>query len=159
MSETLAFDRHDHAACRRTALTAAEARCAAEGLRLTPARRRVLELLLESHTALGAYDLMDRLREEGQAAQPPAVYRALDFLVTNGFAHRLEAQNAFIACAHAGDEGHRPVFLVCRSCKTVAEVSVGAAPLGDEVAGLGFTVERLVIEAEGLCDACAEAAA
>ena len=55
--QTLAFAQHDHGACAADALDYARGVCAQQGLRLTPVRERVLQLLLESHSALGAYDL------------------------------------------------------------------------------------------------------
>ena len=153
--DTPAFASHDHRACQVSALKAAQAQCQAQGLRLTPLRRRVLELLLESHKALGAYDLLDRLREEGLGSQPPVIYRALEFLTRHGFAHRLERLNAFTACAHPSDEAHRPAFLICRVCKSVAEV---AAPRHAAVTAAsqasGFLIERIVVEAEGICPRC-----
>ena len=94
----LGFSRHDHSACVNDTIAAAEARCNAEGLRFTPVRRKVLEILLQEHRALGAYIILDKLREDGFGSQPPVAYRALDFLVANGFAHKIERLNAFIAC-------------------------------------------------------------
>ncbi|RMD92342.1 MAG: transcriptional repressor, partial [Alphaproteobacteria bacterium] len=91
-----AFAPHDHRACAAAALARAEARCRESGLRLTPLRRRVLEILLESHRPLGAYDILARLRADGRPAQPPVAYRALDFLVAHGLAHRLHSLNAFL---------------------------------------------------------------
>ena len=75
----------------------------------TPVRRRALEILLKEHRALGAYEVLDGLREPGFGSQPPVAYRALEFLVTHGFAHRVERLNAFIACAHPG-KAHAPAF-------------------------------------------------
>ena len=86
---------HDHAACRGQALAAVAEACAARRLRLTPARACVLEALLESHRAMTAYELLDRLAAAGLGSQPPVVYRALDFLVGNGFAHRIERLGAY----------------------------------------------------------------
>lgn len=154
------FRRHDHRGCVAGALRKAEDRCAAAGLRLTPVRRRVLELLLEDHRALGAYDILARLAAEGAAAQPPVAYRALDFLTRNGFAHKIERLNAYVACGRP-EAPHHPAFLICRSCATVAEA---AAPGGDGSVGsaarqAGFQVERVVIEAEGLCPGCQPAPA
>jgi Fur family transcriptional regulator, zinc uptake regulator len=151
----LAFTRHDHDVCRDAALAEARRLCAERGLRLTPARERTLEILLESHAALGAYDILARLREEGLGAQPPIAYRALDFLVENGFAHRIEKLNAFVACAHPG-RGHDPAFLICRDCGKIAEAVADAiaAPIDADAARLGFDIERRVIEAEGLCPGC-----
>lgn len=151
----LGFCLHDHDACVRDALVAAETRCAAGGLRLTPVRRRVLELLLQEHRALGAYAILDRLREEGFGSQPPVAYRALDFLVANGLAHKIERLNAFIACVHP-DEGHTPAFMICRLCDAVAETysSPARGALGDAARASGFRIERTVVEAEGLCPTC-----
>lgn len=155
----LAFLRHDHDGCARDTLARAEALVAAKGLRLTPVRKRVLEILLESHRALGAYDVLNRLVAEGFGNQPPVAYRALDFLEEQGLAHRVRRLNAFAACMHPG-ENHAPVFLICTGCNLVAEapgVAVGEA-LAEAAGGLGFTVERATVEAMGLCPACGTAA-
>ena len=149
-----AFTRHDHDACRSRALDAAEAACAEKGRKLTPVRRRVLEILLENHAAMGAYDVLARLDAEGLGSQPPVAYRALGFLVEEGFAHRIERLNAFVACAHPG-AAHDPAFLICRGCGGVAEAEAQGAGLARSAAASGFEVERTVIEAEGLCPGCA----
>lgn len=149
------FEKHDHAACVEHALTAAETRCAAEGLRLTPVRRKVLELLLREHRALGAYAILDLLRDAGFGSQPPVAYRALDFLVDHGFVHKIERLNAFVACAHPG-EAHSPAFMICRLCDAVAEANSAPAKgsLGTAAKAAGFQIEKTVVEAEGVCPAC-----
>ncbi|QYX56463.1 transcriptional repressor [Roseovarius sp. SCSIO 43702] len=152
----LGFARHDHAGCVARGLGAAEARCAREDLKLTPVRRKVLEILLQGHRALGAYAILDRLREAGFGSQPPVAYRALDFLVAHGFAHRIERLNAFIACAHP-ETAHAPAFMICRLCDSVAEAPSAPARgrLGEVARATGFRIERTVVEAEGVCPACA----
>ena len=154
-SGALAFERHDHKACVTQALATAEARCATEGLRLTPVRRKVLELLLQEHRALGAYAILDHLREAGFGSQPPVAYRALDFLSEHGFVHKIERLNAFIACTHP-DTRHAPAFMICRLCNAVAEARSMSAKgaFGDAARAAGFQIERTVVEAEGICPAC-----
>lgn len=155
----LAFAVHDHAHCAHDALERAETLTRASGARLTPVRRRVLEILLEEHKALGAYDVLARLATEGFGNQPPVAYRALEFLVEQGLAHRIQRLNAFTACVHPGED-HAPAFLICRTCHTVAEAEASAArqSLDAEAARSGFRVERSTIEALGLCPACQGAA-
>lgn len=155
----LGFMRHDHETCVRDTLRAAEARCASDGLRFTPVRRKVLEILLQEHRALGAYAILDRLRDEGFGSQPPVAYRALDFLVMNGLAHKIERLNAFIACVHP-NHSHAPAFMICRLCDAVAETQSSPArgALGDAARATGFKIERTVVEAEGVCPACADKA-
>ncbi len=158
--EIKGFESHDHHHCIETALSTVEETCSTQGLQLTPIRRRVLEILLSEHRAMGAYEVLDHLSKEGRGSQPPVAYRALDFLVANGFAHRIERLNAFVACAAPG-ERHAPCFLICRSCSAVAETPGRRASqaLRDSAGELGFVVERVAIEAEGLCPTCAEEAA
>ena len=144
---------HDHAHCVSDALSAAERVCALAGARMTPVRRRALEILLEGHRPMGAYDVLARLDEDGFGSKPPVAYRALGFLVENGLAHRIERLNAFVACLHADGASHAAAFLICRHCLAVAEVpaSLGALPES-------FRVEKTTVEVEGLCGACAEIA-
>ena len=148
----LAFATHNHAHCSHDALERAEALTKATGARMTPVRRRVLEILLEEHKALGAYDVLSRLATEGFGNQPPVAYRALEFLVDQGLAHRIQRLNAFTACVHPGRD-HAPAFLICRLCHLVAEAEATAAraSLEAEAARAGFQVERSTIEALGLC--------
>lgn len=155
----IGFHDHDHSACVTDTLRKAEEHCKKAGLRLTPVRRRALEILLAEHRALGAYDLLAVLSKEGLGAQPPVAYRALDFLVGAGFAHKIEALNAYTACAHLGQD-HAPAFLICRSCQSVAETDTAPATgrLGIAARDAGFEIERTVIEATGLCPACRPAA-
>ncbi|MEO1039284.1 MAG: Fur family transcriptional regulator [Pseudomonadota bacterium] len=133
------------------ALNAAEAQCRARGLALTPVRRRVLELLLEAGAPLKAYDMLSQLKPGG-GAQPPTVYRALDFLVGAGLAHKVEALNAYTACAH-GDAGGRAELFICETCGHVEEHHA-RADIADTPKG--FHVERSVVEHYGRCSACSD---
>jgi len=153
----LGFATHDHRRCVREALHQADLHCARESLRFTPVRRRALEILLESHVALGAYDVLARLDGDGLGSQPPIAYRALAFLVEHGFAHRVERLNAFVACARPGTR-HDPAFMICTGCRTVAETEMAPArgALGRSARESGFVIESTVLEAEGLCPGCRE---
>lgn len=150
-----AFETHDHDTCIATAVATVESECAERKLQFTPVRRRVFEILMTEHKAMGAYEILDHLRAEGLGSQPPVVYRALDFLVSNGFAHRVEKLNAFVACAHPG-HSHSPAFLICRSCGLVSESASNpeTGALGKAAASTGFDIEQAVVEAEGLCPEC-----
>ncbi len=155
-----AFAPHDHAACACDTMALAEERLAQGGQRLTPVRRRTLQILLESHRALGAYDVLEKLVADGYGNQPPVAYRALEFLEEQGLVHRIRRLNAFTACMQPG-KVHAPAFLICRECHAVAEApaaAVGAA-LEASAKALHFTIERSTIEALGLCPGCVGTAA
>jgi|TARA_X000000368_G_C22934828_1_gene669404 Fur family zinc uptake transcriptional regulator len=133
----------------------AEQYCKENGLNFTPVRRKVLEILLHKNTAIGAYEILDLLREAGFKNQPPVAYRALDFLVQNGFAHKIEQLNSFIGCTHPGKD-HSPAFMICRNCDSVSEEEALTRNFSvSQIASkAGFTVEKAVIEARGLCHSC-----
>ena len=146
---------HDHGHCVATALDAAASLCQRRRARLTPLRRRVLELVWRSHEPQGAYDILDTLGEKGRRAAPPTVYRALDFLLGQGLIHRIESLNAFVGCVEPS-QPHSGHFLICDACGGVAEVNdrrVGEA-LRASAGAIGFKVERETIELRGLCPAC-----
>lgn len=135
-------------------IASVEQSCRERGLRLTPTRREVMEILLEEPQPLGAYAILDKLAQGGRPGQPPMVYRALDFLVSNGFVHKLSTRSAYTPCSHPG-EPHTPTILICRSCERVTEAEGIAEPLKRAANASGFTVDEAILEAEGLCPDCA----
>jgi Fur family transcriptional regulator, zinc uptake regulator len=156
-ADVFAAPGHDHSHCADTALARAEALSAQRGVRLTAIRRQVLEALAATHQPIGAYELIEKLEDgEGKRPAPITVYRALDFLLEQGFAHRIESRNAFIACAHDHKGGGVVMFLICESCGTVGEAesdAVGKA-LADAAGLIGFLPRGQVIEIAGICSHC-----
>jgi len=148
---------HDHAHCVAAAMQTASRICRHRGLRFTEQRRRVLELVWNSHQPVGAYEILDCLKRDGKPVAPPTVYRALDFLIEADLVHRLDSLNAFIGCPDPS-RPHTGQFLICRECRAVAE-------LGDSdietivrrrAARLGFEAIHQVLEIEGICRNCAD---
>jgi Fur family zinc uptake transcriptional regulator len=147
--------RHDHRLCVTDALDRAEAVCAGRRARLTPIRRRVLEIVWGQHQPIGAYEALHGKAGAGAAA-PPTVYRALDFLIAQGLVHRLESLNAYIGCPQP-EESHASQFLICTDCGEVTEIegSEIVASARRQAAARGFSLDRLTIELAGRCSHCA----
>ena len=146
---------HNHKDCKEKALATAELLCRERGLRLTQTRRRVLELIWNSHKPAGAYDILEALSGDGQRVAPPTVYRALEFLIDAGLVHRLDSLNAFVGCQDPG-EVHAGQFLICRECRSVAELDDDeiASMVERKAAAHGFTAVRQMLEIEGTCPDC-----
>ena len=148
------FKNHDHDVCFGDAMEEIEKHCHKKNLQFTPLRRRVFEYLLRDHKPLGAYEILDLLREDGLASTPPIAYRVLDFLMKQGFVHKIQGLNAFVACSHPGSS-HSPAFMICRKCEKVAE-------LDEKISGINleksipsdFSVEETVVEMRGICTSC-----
>jgi Fur family zinc uptake transcriptional regulator len=116
----------------------------------------VLATLADSHQPLGAYALMDRLGRHGPRPAPITIYRALEFLLENGLAHRIESRNAYVACINNHDSGAPVVFLICETCGAVGEAPSLEVTRTLRVAATraGFTPKAPVIEITGICAHC-----
>jgi len=142
-----------------TALSRAQLICKTRGARLTPVRRRVLELILSSDQPAGAYALLDELQRGRGRLGPPTVYRALEFLLVHKLIHKVETSSAFIACGDI-EHPHESQFMICDDCGATEElrdeeIVQSLRRLGER---RGFAVERQIVEARGLCPACRAAA-
>ena len=148
---------HDHDHCLSDALDRAVSICAKRGARLTELRRQVLELVWAGHKPLGAYEILDALRDARGSAAPPTVYRALDFLLNHGLIHRIESLNAYVGCT-APELPHGGQFLICRSCGATAELNdprIDSA-ISERATAAGFSIQNRTIEVDGICPHCQE---
>ena len=147
-------------------LDQAEAFCDRRQLRLTDQRRLILGLILDNPRPSGAYDLLDRLREDGRPAAPPTVYRALDFLTAQGLVHKIERLSAFVGCSHMLDRcgpehAHHGLdatqFLICTACRRVFEMGDSRirVAIDQAAAARGFKPTAATVEVEGICADCA----
>ena len=146
---------HNHSLCVANALERARQICKRNALRFTEQRQRVLEIIWHSHRPILAYDILKVLRREKDNAQPPTVYRALDFLMDNHLIHRIESLNAYVGCDYSGEQ-HISQFLICVRCKQITEME------DDEVTKLiskralknGLLATHQTVEVSGLCSIC-----
>jgi Fur family transcriptional regulator, zinc uptake regulator len=146
---------HDHVRCVAGAMSDAVNLCRERGVRLTPLRTRVLEIVWQNHRPLGAYDILAVLAAEGRSAAPPTVYRALGFLLEQGLVHRLSSLNAFIGCSRPGHAGSGQ-FLICRTCGNAAELNDNGIErtIIRGAASQGFAVHGHTVEISGVCPDC-----
>jgi Fur family zinc uptake transcriptional regulator len=145
---------HDHTGCVNDALQSAEYICAQKGARLTNQRRRVLELVWESHRPVSAYYILEALMKEQRAA-PPTVYRALGFLQELGLVHRIASLNAYVGCI-SPQTPHSGQFLICRACHESTEILSEKVTnvLQETAESAGFEVDQLTVEIIGTCKRC-----
>ena len=139
-------------------LAQAEKLCAQRGVRLTPQRLEVLRLMSLQEGAISAYDLLDLLRVKEPQAKPPTVYRALEFLLEQGFVHKVESANSYVLCHLFDQPTHTSAMFICDLCGVVKEeCAEGVEDIMHALAAkMGFALRHNVIEAHGLCSACVE---
>src|SRR5579872_2572157 len=136
-------------------LDRAAAICEHRSANLTELRRYLLGVILDAASPIGAYELLDRLRQSRGGAAPPTVYRTLDFLLEQGLIHRVERLSAFVGCVAgctADPDGHSHThaaqFLICRECGKVVEMQDHAVSsvLARAAKDAGFSISSATIE-------------
>jgi Fur family zinc uptake transcriptional regulator len=142
-------------------MQSAERLCQEKGLAFTPLRRQVYQLIAADPTPVGAYDLLERLRQQRANAAPATIYRALDFLLEAGLVHRIDALQAYAACdvhgaAQQATASHRGLVLICGNCKLLTEFEDADLETQIERIALaqGFQVAPHLIEIRGTCRRC-----
>ena len=157
--------KHDHAAsCTdpghhvhgpEAFVLAVEKACGERNLRLTPIRAQVLGLVAAAGKPIKAYDLLDHMKAENGSSAPPTVYRALEFLLEQGFIHRLASVNAFVSCHHPQVQ-HSVPFLICDNCQAAVELEDTriTSLLETQAEALGFATRAQTLEVHGVCAAC-----
>ncbi|MBZ0262390.1 MAG: transcriptional repressor [Hyphomicrobiales bacterium] len=150
---------HDHACCTADLIARAERTCERRGSKLTGQRRDILASVAQSHSAVGAYDIIERMAGHGPRPAPITVYRALDFLLAHGLVHKIESRNAFVACSHS-HEGQPAALLICETCGTVSELDAPEVfeRITAKARAQKFSPAKTMIEMSGTCGACARAA-
>lgn len=93
--------------------------CQKNKLKYSEQREFIYNCLAESDTPLSAYDIIHQMTvKEQKNINPPTVYRAINFLLDNGFIHKIDSLKAYIACKHK--HSHNGVcFVKCKSCDNI----------------------------------------
>ena len=146
-----------HAPAERLAL--AVSLCSARGAKLTKLRRQVLELLWESGRPTGAYELIEAFKlRASRPVAPPTVYRALEFLMSQGLVWKIESRNAYVPCVHP-ERQNDCLFFICSHCGSSFELEDTRLEglISENAALIGFRPTRRVVEVEGACSNCLDA--
>jgi Fur family transcriptional regulator, zinc uptake regulator len=116
----------------------------------------IVEALRDVGRPVSAYELIEQVRGHGVTA-PPTVYRALQRLIDDGLAHRLESLNAFVACNHPHHPG-KAVFAICDACGAVTEFNSSAAikALQSWATAAKFRARSMTLELRGRCGKCSD---
>jgi Fe2+ or Zn2+ uptake regulation protein len=128
----------------------------AEGLRLTPARRAICQVLADDPRAhLTPGDLHERAEvEAGRPIDLSTVYRTLDTLQEVGLVHHVHVPDGG-SVVHLADADHH--HLTCDRCGRTVDVPAEeiAAALGPLAERHGFSVDTVHFAVVGRCHDCA----
>jgi Fur family transcriptional regulator, zinc uptake regulator len=122
---------------------------------LTNNYQHVYRALHSTGGPMTAYQVLDAVRPHGISA-PPTVYRALNRLVDEGLAHRLESISAYVACADPQHRHGSAVFAICNHCGRIEELIAATIikRLHNRAVERGFKVSDTTVELRGRCADC-----
>lgn len=124
------------------------------GVRLTPARRALVEELVAADAHLTAEELGDRVQASVGEVHRATVYRSLEALERAGVVEHVHLGHG-PAVFHLADDLHQ--HLVCESCGAVAEAPAGLlAGAQRRLAATGFRLRAHHFALLGRCGNCAE---
>jgi Fur family transcriptional regulator, zinc uptake regulator len=129
--------------------------CVQRGLRMTVPRENVLDLIAAATKPIKGYELLEQLSRRHGPTAPPTVYRALDFLLENGFIHKLESISAYVSCHHP-EEAHQVPFLICDVCSSAQEICDDrvAKLIVAQANAVDFRPQAQTLEVHGVCKRC-----
>jgi len=144
-----------HKSCIKDALIEAKNICEQRGVKLTKLRETVLKLIWKNHNYVKAYDLLEDLKKIDSSAKPPTIYRSLEFLMENGFIHKIQSLNAFVGCSHP-NEHNECYFLICKECQNIEECH--SENINEFVqftsSNNNFSANKVTLEISGICQEC-----
>jgi Fur family ferric uptake transcriptional regulator len=127
----------------------------ARGLRWTPQRRALLDVLRETDGHVTGAELVDLCKARDAETTPSTVYRTLDVLEELGIvrhSHGRDGREEFHV-APTSEHGHA----TCEVCGTVLELDAGdVAGLSASLARRGFSVDLSHLAVGGSCGHCQE---
>ncbi|MDA0915806.1 MAG: Fur family transcriptional regulator [Proteobacteria bacterium] len=132
--------------------------CRSNKLGFTDIRKLVFEIIIKNNKPIKAYQILDEIRNiTNKPSHPPTVYRAIDFLIENGFVHKLNSINSFVGCFHPKTH-EECYFLICKKCNLYQECCDDS--LKDRISKTAihnnFEISNTTLEIEGHCLDCSQ---
>jgi len=123
----------------------------ATGLRLTPQRQQVYDVLLQKRDHPTAEEVFIRAKKGMPEISHATVYNCLDALVKAGLARQVTVERgATRFCPNMSEHGH----FHCSACGTIYDVQLPDAPSWGAVPH-GFKPLRYEVTIHGICAECA----
>jgi Fur family ferric uptake transcriptional regulator len=124
-----------------------------KGLRLTPQRRLILDIIHDSGEHVTADEILDYVQSRAPGINKSTVYRTLELLEELGCVFKSELGDRFIY--HHAEEGHHH-HLMCKACGKNMDcreaIFLPVERLLDKEYGFQVDFKHMVIY--GLCDDC-----
>jgi len=124
-----------------------------KGLKLTPQRRLIIDIIHDADTHMTAENLIARVQKKMPGVNKSTIYRTLELLEQSGCVYKSETRDQVIY--HHAEEGHHH-HLICSSCGRTIECEESIFLPVKKALGrkYGFQVSFKHIVMQGICDEC-----
>jgi Fur family zinc uptake transcriptional regulator len=87
-------------------------------IKLTALRKDILDIFLVAKKPLTAYEVLAKLKKKRPNAEPPTVYRVIDYFVQKKLIHRIETGNKYVCCSHLDHfkSKYHGILFLCQAC-------------------------------------------
>lgn len=123
------------------------------GLKVTPQRRIILDILKDNHKRLTAEEIADEIKKVHPSVSVATVYRNLNLMVDINLLCRVNLHNG--PARYQINQGHNHQ-LVCMECGDA--IDLGICPMQGKVnqivEEIGFKVDDHYFEIRGICKDC-----
>lgn len=124
-----------------------------EGLKLTPQRKLLLEILFETEGHLSAEEIFDKVKVSQPNVSFGTIYRNLSLLAEINLVNQLNFRDGLTRFELSLDHHHHLVCLGCGNAIDVHECSFGPT-LQDTALANDFFVKDHILEVFGYCKGC-----
>jgi Fur family ferric uptake transcriptional regulator len=124
--------------------------------RITPARTSVLSILLAAEAALSHQEIEHTAQQQGLSFDRVTLYRALDWLVEQGIAHKISGTDRTWRYNAQAGTPHQHAHFHCKRCEQVYCLE-NLQPAVMFALPNGYQLEQVEVNLQGICPACATA--
>jgi Fur family ferric uptake transcriptional regulator len=129
----------------------------AKGFRLTPSRKAIIAMIIETVQPLSAPEILQKLKLVRRSVNKTTVYRELDFLAAQRIISEIDILDGTKRYEAFSDHHHH--HLVCTSCKAIecVEVCGDLKPIEKRIRNShDFVITGHVLEFFGVCRRCGD---
>ena len=125
-----------------------------DSIKLTTLRKEILTIFIQSKKPISAYEVLKELKAQRETAEPPTVYRVIEYLIEKKILHRIDTENKYVFCSHLENTTlqYHGILFICKTCHTAIEVI--DKPFDNFLAKLStsyhFTIDDSPVEIKGV---------
>lgn len=131
-----------------------------DSVKLTELRKDVLKIIIEYKKPISAAEILQTLKKRRESAEPPTVYRVIEYLLNNHVVHKIASENKYVLCSQLSTvttNQHGFIF-ICKKCLKSTEITHEhfTTLLKQLAEDHDFLIHSPLLEIQCICKKCAK---